>query len=391
MRLAVVERQLVMRCLDITSLARLASTCKPLRGEALHKESGKSLCELESSGCWVTLQEDMFAPEAFTRFQPKMYGRYLWLRASPLFRAHARVNLWMCTDRMPGTPNLSGIAQLFAFLQATPPSHILECNISMGKERPNAFFTEERWLQLLAGPLLQLRCIQVHGSALVSLMAPKVQRRLFALPSLTRLKSFYLGPDSQLIPSAVGQAANLTAAEIHFTDAMLFRALSHAPGLKTLTLHVTPVTTVAQLRSGLPSSLTSLGLSRFQLDDATDLCNLFGGIPHLRCMKLSCMHVLPMLRGLQASGAAGGLQQLERVEFSSVLFVGPPPIQELEELLTGVFKALPQSATIDICLSVTLLSGVYDEERHLAFAALRTTDWVKRGLTVHPTDNEFNH
>ena len=41
LRLAVVERQLVMQGLDLSSLARLASTCKQMRGEALDKEAGK--------------------------------------------------------------------------------------------------------------------------------------------------------------------------------------------------------------------------------------------------------------------------------------------------------------------------------------------------------------
>ena len=43
LRLAVVERQLIMQGLDLCSLARLASTCKQMRGEALDKEAGKFL------------------------------------------------------------------------------------------------------------------------------------------------------------------------------------------------------------------------------------------------------------------------------------------------------------------------------------------------------------
>ena len=46
MRVAVVERQLIMQRLDIQSLTRIASTCAQLRAEASHKQVGKfiSIC-----------------------------------------------------------------------------------------------------------------------------------------------------------------------------------------------------------------------------------------------------------------------------------------------------------------------------------------------------------
>ena len=39
--LAVVERQLIMQGLEMRSLCRLASTCKHMRAEAMHREAGK--------------------------------------------------------------------------------------------------------------------------------------------------------------------------------------------------------------------------------------------------------------------------------------------------------------------------------------------------------------
>lgn len=48
LRLAVVERQLIMEGLDFTSLARLACTCKQLRSESLHPASGRILRVVKS-------------------------------------------------------------------------------------------------------------------------------------------------------------------------------------------------------------------------------------------------------------------------------------------------------------------------------------------------------
>ena len=49
MRLAVVERQLIMQGLDLVSLGRLASTCKQMRGEAMDKEAGRFIPKPRSS------------------------------------------------------------------------------------------------------------------------------------------------------------------------------------------------------------------------------------------------------------------------------------------------------------------------------------------------------
>ena len=78
MYLAVVERQLIMQGLDLSSLARLASTCRQMRVEAMQKESGKFI---PPPGFKVPLERECHIPGVHSA------------HASPLFRKHAAMML----------------------------------------------------------------------------------------------------------------------------------------------------------------------------------------------------------------------------------------------------------------------------------------------------------
>ena len=76
LRLAVVERQLVMQCLDLRSLARLASACKQMRRESLSKEVGKFINDL----CGIP-------------YRALSINGHHSAHDSPLFRKHAPMTL----------------------------------------------------------------------------------------------------------------------------------------------------------------------------------------------------------------------------------------------------------------------------------------------------------
>lgn len=354
LRLAVVERQLIMQGLDFRPLVWLASTCRQLHRESLHPNAGKFLRESK-------------------------WGGY-----SPLFRAHARVQLDLTIHQWHD----EGLRPMLAFLKTAPPMHILECyNIDKDEAGVDddeeagggVVFTEEWWQWMLSHRLTQVRSLKGRGRAIASLMSPALQPQLFALPSLTELK-LCLTSGWSLIQTAVAQAASLSCLDLSIEDSSTFKVLSHVPALQTLALSGHPRSPIA-LRDGLPSTLTSLTLGPIVLpllkNAEGELDGLFRRVPHLQVLKLWSVSTLPMLRGVIAARAAHLLQQLNQISFG-----GLDPADEQNTLVE--LQHLLSSILADrVRVELNFDHDEYTPVRHSAFAAFRT--WGEdRGLTIFP-------
>ena len=234
MGLAVVERQLIMQMLDIFCLARLASTCAQLRGEALHKQAGKFI-----SKCPRHRGVNSDDPA----------------HASALFRAHAPVHLTL-SDDLALAPALLDKAATF--------SRITQLHLG------SRAWTEARLLELLAQPWTA-SILLLHVCSMEWLRSPAVQHALFALPNLTSIQ-VHVKMESRdprpLLESAVAQATKLTTTTLFMWmgQEWLARGIRAAPALITLELCVSPqlqdagVESLAPLIWLMPPTLTALRL-----------------------------------------------------------------------------------------------------------------------------------
>ena len=128
LRLAVVERQLIMQGLDLLSLARLASTCKRMREEAMDKEAGKFIPMWHS-------EMRLSSAHHIRQLHPA--------HASPLFCQHAAMSLWCYGGDTPNDyPPLIHKATQFSRVVSFTANH-------------SDWWTEERMLELLSLPCLQ--------------------------------------------------------------------------------------------------------------------------------------------------------------------------------------------------------------------------------------------
>ena len=159
--LAVVERQLILQSLDLTSFVHAASTCSRLRAESLHKEAGRILSKPSDAAD-----------------QMDRVNSHRACHASPLYRAHISVSLEFPCPYGRSYAELLSKAALFrriVYLDAENQKDPLE---------PDVMWTEERALQLLA-QLPQVREVAVRSPGWFE--CPALQHALFGLPSLTRL------------------------------------------------------------------------------------------------------------------------------------------------------------------------------------------------------------
>ena len=159
MQLAVVERQLIMQCLDFTSLAQLACTSKQLRAESVHPQCGAFLSDLGAR-----------SPLRFTvpRFVPPAHS-------SPLFRAHIPMHLHI--------PSVSA-EDLEAALEPALSRLTLFRKIN-GLRVPFQGWPESVALRFLAHPCAASISSVSMAHAQAACPSPAVERALWSLPCLT--------------------------------------------------------------------------------------------------------------------------------------------------------------------------------------------------------------
>ena len=164
MRLALVERQLVLQHLDYTSLARVLCTCRQLAVEALHPQCGKFI-QTQS-----TFPLKIAEAVGFTPWSPNP------IHASPLFRAHMPIELRLTSEHAEDIPGL--IAQLVPFKRFH----------EIVLWEAGAEWTEEQALQFLQSPVAQsLRRVWGLRPHSIWMDSLAVQRAIFALPLLHKI------------------------------------------------------------------------------------------------------------------------------------------------------------------------------------------------------------
>ena len=309
LRLAVVERQLVMQGLDLGSLARLASSCKQMRGEAMNKEAGRFL---KHPDCDDALSD----AHCMAEFHPA--------HASPLFCKHAPMSL-RCSD--DSAESLLPPAAQFSRVVTFSAGDTLS-------------WAQEQMLLLLSLPCMQhVTELNLRNSS-QWIGRPLVQTALLGLP---RLKTFQMavGPETKLLPSAVALASKLLSLAILVRGGLLsygsLRAL--APSLDRLSFHFcedhSPLP--RDLPWCLPLTLTHLSL--WGADVPRNVSRpfvkaLFSRTPLLSSLQFSFVSIEAILRGLLDAGIAA-LPALCSVEFEEVapfdcsLGIDPDPLEPL--------------------------------------------------------------
>ena len=328
--LAVVERQLILQSLDWRSLTRVASTCRQLRVESLHKEVGKFI-----SNPSVDLSQ-------LDRVNSNRANH-----ASPLYRAHVSVGL------MFPCPAGRSYAELMAKAALFPRIVFLDAG-SLGASHTGVAWTEQRALHLLA-QLLQVREVRIRSA--IWLRSPAVQHALFGLPALTQLTVLSHRDPFSLIDAAVLRASNLTG--IFFASITAdhrLRALRLAPALRHI--HLQPPTTGSLKRFCfiVPPTLERLTLDSFGEEACGSRATLkafFTRAPRLQSIELSRCCVESFFQGMLDAGV-GALPVLRRVWFApQVGFDESEPAVE-PSLLRRFLHRFPQ-VTVTISLDDSLL------------------------------------
>ena len=264
MRLALVERQLVMQMLDYTALARIMCTCRQLSAESLHPQSGKFIQSQTNFPLNISEALDLRHP-----FQPHE------MHASPLFCAHMPMNICLITLDAD-IPDL--IVRLTRF------KRIRELDLW------DAGWPEEQALHFVESPVVQ-SVKQVWGlrPGLVWLDSKAVQRAIFALPLLHKI-SCYLFHDCTVVldSDALANARMLREAVIDMpvNHYRVLAPLAAAPQLRDLKLLLDR----GRISPDDPSpiayipSLASLSLSvrsRDAYPNVLTMCALLAGFPQL--------------------------------------------------------------------------------------------------------------
>lgn len=377
LRLAVVERQLIMQCLGLRELDALASSCKQMSGEAKHKEAGcKSLPPLvigrkTAAGSWDNIS---------------------MLSRSVLIRTHAVIELRIDDSDSSTTVRFAHIDRALNFAdeisRQQPPLRVRDCVFLGTWDQP--FFTAQTWSMLLHRPFMQtvssLRCL--YWAAQLLLTSAALQAAVFALPALTEIllgtRCISFTAEHPLLENAIKGTKHLIRADFDTKAIASVRALVHATALQTLRLNfnfggqaesVSPTA----LGSCLPSSLTSLTVSSLNYKDLPPLQlaiaefrDLFIRVPLLRtlCVEDCCGNtLLPLLYGL------AGPKPLESV--ATRAYAVTVNIGQLQACLEQILPTDPGSR-----LKVQLrLYGVSDRLRS-EFAVFQTQAWIDRGFTI---------
>ena len=353
LRLAVVERQLVMQGLDLCSLAQLASTCKQMRAEALDKEAGKFIPKPRWQGS--------LARECILLMRHSAHD-------SPLFRKHAAMSL-RCYNESSDDDNESLIQKAAQFSRVVA----FDADDSLS-------WTEERMLQLLSLPCMQH---VTHLSIQKSphwLDKPLVQTALFGLPRLD-LFEMAVGSATKLLPSAVALASKLSTISVQVVSercpSRSLRALRLAPALSSLTFGFSDEEAPPPLELvwSLPPTLTLLSLWNVEVPRHSSrpfLKTLFSRTPLLSSLYLNSVPVEVILRGLLDAGAAA-LPSLSDVTFErmwpGVLSVGDEP-----DLLLPIFRRFVHRFW-QVTVRIDFADDAWDDPEELRAVQMRYVGW----------------
>ena len=354
LRLAVVERQLIMQGLDFRSLARLASSCKQMRGEALDKEAGKFLEPPHE------YDENIFYRAHCIEERPSAH-------ASPLFRKHAPMILDCCSyfGRVDHGSLIHRVAQF---------SRVVKF-----RAEQSDWWTEERMLQILSLPCTQHLTELSLSESLQWLARPLVQAAVLRLPRLMTL-DMVVGPATKLLPNAFATAATLLDITIEVTGGRFpdgsLRALRLAPSLEGLCLRFckphSPLP--PELLWCIPPTLRYLTLWQIDLPIGMSrplLKTLFSHIPMLSTLRLSSVSIETTLRGLLDAGAAA-LPALLAVQFEHMQphhFLGHPR-NSLERIFRRFVRRFPH-----VTVRIEFEDHSWDDPDELHALQLRYAGW----------------
>ena len=374
LRLAVVERQLVMQGLDLISLARLASTCKQIRAEALDKEAGKFIPKPRREEPLETLC---------------LLHKRRSAHCSPLFRMHAPMTL-RCTGQ------IASLANVLLLHQARQFSRVVEFCVD------DSVWPEEQMLWLLALPCMQHVTGLDFSASSRWVDKPLVQTAVFGLPRLDSLR-MAVGPNTVLLPSAVATASKLATLRMEVSGGMFpdgsLRALHSAPSLASLSFDFDNPEFPRELVWCLPPTLTHLGLWNVHIprDVSRSLVKaLVSRTPLLSSLHLAFVSVEATLRGLLHAGATA-LPSLHSVEFGCVtpddFSVGIDP-DPLEPIFRRFLRHFPSTT-----VRIEFLEEYWEDPEELRVVQTRYAGWptvemywmdtrVGGPLRSHPSDDD---
>lgn len=184
MRLAVVERQLIMQLLDFKSLARVSRTSRQLLQESLHPQAGCFIPELDglqSTVSYLTME----AP-------PGLSSRQTIRRSCRLFQMHVVCTLSAIVDkRLSHTHQAEALNTLLEDAARCRKVRSLDLP-GTGHDRFAAGFQypEEFAMQILSSPVVQsVRAVKLpHGDPHVWTRTAVIRRAICQLPALTSIE-----------------------------------------------------------------------------------------------------------------------------------------------------------------------------------------------------------
>lgn len=216
MRLAVVERQLIMQSLDIISLCRFATTCKQVATEALAPASGKFLS----------------APPA-KPFAVRSYSTDIPSHRCALIRAHMPINLRM--DRLDEMVENALDIESF-FVKAASLKRIVELSLWSSPKT----WTESDAMRVIS-LVPNVRTIWGVRSGSIWLQNARVRDALFSLPHIGFIGLSTTDPGDALPASTLALALQLHTLMIEMSSPphiFAFSSLTALPQLTHLQLYL---------------------------------------------------------------------------------------------------------------------------------------------------------
>ena len=299
MGLAVVERQLIMQCLDFTSLTRISRVCRRLRDESLQPPSGRFIPALTGR----------LAPMGILGLES-----HLWVlavqRTCRLLQAHVPMVLRAYINSQQIPAEFQSVAVTSLLLDAAPfqKLHHLELEAGVAGD-PLAIA-----LQFLSSPVVQsIRSVQFPPGYSMNLVT--LRHALWQLPALTAIR--LSSPSTFLLFDVSGYALAKIRQCTWKLDSRDFRELQHLSAMSSLETLVLDMEGAAyadpQVQAIAFPSLTALTLRYLRASHA-QVRALFSQKPALRELTIENVDSVPLLCLLLGAGDIGllGLPELRR-------------------------------------------------------------------------------
>ena len=295
MGLAVVERQLIMQCLDFVSVTRISGVCRQLRAESLQPPSGR----------FIPALSDRLAPMGIISMES-----HLWVsvvqRACRLLQIHVPMSLGAHVNSdFPEKAQAVAVTVLLGDAARFRKIHHLELECGSDEDANDPLAIA---LQFLSSPVLQsIRSVQFPASCVMNQEnLARLRHAIWLLPALTAVNLTSSSSRGLLHGSANALArirqCTWTLRSRDFTE---LQPLSTMSSLETLTLdmayhsHGAPQVQVPAL-----PSLTSLTLRSLKATHAQARA-LFSRVPALRELTIQGGFLTQLLLGAGDMGRVG--------------------------------------------------------------------------------------